>query len=455
MKSRLTVTAALIVAALPITAQAQVWTSDTRYAEGIGIRAGNLELHPSIGAEFGYDSNFFQRSGDTNGGLRPNEEIIDVWRLRVTPSFSVSSLTGARAAGSPPPTLHFNAAAHLAYNQIIADDSENDEANHARLGIGADAKLKLFPERAAGIDFFAAYVRAIEPANDPDFDRDWVRDTLRLGADVIWRPGGRLFEWSAGYNILLNYFEANPFQIYNNAQHQIRTRGRWRFLPRTALLYDGSYTFIRYMRETSQTNGDAVHSRIGLRGLVTNRLALLGMVGWAASFYENRQAGNTTFQARQYDSVVGQAEARWFLQPAPSEETLTAPVGLSSVALGYTRQFNNSYYGSFYQRDRGYGQFSLFVGGAIVGSLEAGVSRIAYPDVTVLGGQQVDSFTQVRYDARLFTEYRFIDTVGVNATIRFDQNVSPEVPILADPNVPQDDLSFTRWQAYIGLRWFM
>src|SRR5262245_38924184 len=125
MKFRLMVTAALIVATLPLTAKAQVWTSDTRYAEGIGIRTGHLELHPSIGGEFGYDSNYFQRSGNTNGGQAPQEEIIDVWRLRITPSFSVSTLSGERTAGAPPASIEFDASAHVAYNQIFAVDSEN------------------------------------------------------------------------------------------------------------------------------------------------------------------------------------------------------------------------------------------------------------------------------------------------------------------------------------------
>lgn len=455
MKSRLTFVAALIVATLPLKAHAQAWTSDSRYAEGVGIRAGNFEFHPSVGGEFGYDSNFFQRSGNTNDGQSPDEEEIDVWRLRVTPSFTLST-SKDRTPGAAAPAVDFTAGAHFAYNQLFAVDSENDEVNGARWALGADAKLSFFQQRPLGFDLFAAYVRAFEPENEPEEARNFDRGTVRAGGDVIWRPGGGLFEWSAGYNITFNYFEADTFKLYNNAQHQIRTRGRWRFLPRTALLYDGSYTFIRYTRETSQTNGDTISSRIGLRGLVTNRLALLGLVGWAASFYENRTVGANVFTARQYDSIVAQAEARWFFHPTPSADAASVPVGLSSAALGYTRQFANSYYGSFYQRDRGYGQFGLFLGNALVSSLEAGVSRVAYPDVT-LGGQQVEAFDQLRFDARFFTEYRFIETVGVNTTIRYDLVDSPAVPISTSPTGVQqtDDLSFTRWQAYIGLRWFM
>src|SRR5258706_13050003 len=43
-------------------ASAQGWLADRRYTEGAGIRTGDLELHPGIGGEVGYDSNWFLRS---------------------------------------------------------------------------------------------------------------------------------------------------------------------------------------------------------------------------------------------------------------------------------------------------------------------------------------------------------------------------------------------------------
>src|SRR5262249_12358835 len=82
------------------TASAQGWLGDRRYAEGAGIRTGDLELHPGIGGEVGYDSNWFYRShkeGPTiaNGGPDgpgksgpPADAVI----FRVTPSFYVSTL---------------------------------------------------------------------------------------------------------------------------------------------------------------------------------------------------------------------------------------------------------------------------------------------------------------------------------------------------------------------------
>ncbi|HZO12148.1 MAG TPA: hypothetical protein VFB62_02790, partial [Polyangiaceae bacterium] len=50
----------------------QTWLRDRRYREGAGIRVGDFELHPGIGADFGYDSNYLRRSEneDPIGSLR-------------------------------------------------------------------------------------------------------------------------------------------------------------------------------------------------------------------------------------------------------------------------------------------------------------------------------------------------------------------------------------------------
>src|SRR5450432_1616003 len=60
MKFCLTLAATVLLGAISLEARAQQpWLSDRRYGEGIGVRVGNLELHPGIAAEAGYDSNYF------------------------------------------------------------------------------------------------------------------------------------------------------------------------------------------------------------------------------------------------------------------------------------------------------------------------------------------------------------------------------------------------------------
>src|SRR5215213_4237100 len=119
MKQRLSVlVTACAVMAIPAVAEAQdqPFLRDRAYTEGIGYRVGDFELHPGIGAEFGYDSNFLHEA-DPTGALR----------LRITPSFSVSTLGRQRlgTAGGPPPTADFRAGFSLTYNEFFPVEDAN------------------------------------------------------------------------------------------------------------------------------------------------------------------------------------------------------------------------------------------------------------------------------------------------------------------------------------------
>src|SRR5215831_17243111 len=100
-------------------AQDQVWLKDRRYGEGIGIRTGDLELHPAIAGEFGYDTNYFLRSDRDPPGVRP----IDTLRLRITPSFSFGTITQERreneGGGTELPKVAFRAGVAASYSEFI------------------------------------------------------------------------------------------------------------------------------------------------------------------------------------------------------------------------------------------------------------------------------------------------------------------------------------------------
>jgi hypothetical protein len=441
MKKALIPLAAGLSAALsPLSAFAQGWIANPDYAEGIGIRVGNLEFHPSAGAEFGYDSNYFRASEE--------EGVVDLLRLRATLSATLSTLGPERRNAATPPDVAFSSGAHISYNEFLPLDSADAAARKQRgLAGGVRAHADFWPRGRVGFDLHAAYLRTLEADGSSDdlTSEGFNRGTARAGTGVKWRPGGGLFEWRLGYAGSFNHFDDDDFNQFRNWQHEINTRGRWRFLPRSALLFDSAYHLVRYSDEaTQQTDGDSVRARIGFNGLITYHFALLGLLGWASSFYESRPGA---LVARQYDSLIANAELRWFLMPRPDLDAATVASGLSSIALGYTRSFSNSYYGSFYQRDRGYLQFNMFLLGAVVGGLEFGVSRIGYPLVQVNGFEQ-PAFDQVRLDGKLFAEYRFTDTIATNATFLYDQ-------VSGSADVNNENLDYTRWQAFIGLRWFM
>ena len=419
--------------------------------EGSGIRTGNLELHPSVAGEFGYDSNYFQRGPDDP------DPVVDTLRLRITPSLTLSTLGRERketdTGTTAPPLLNFDFGGFLTYNEFIPLDDTDDFDNRSKLSGGLNASLELFPRRPIMWDIHAGYRRQVDPSDVASGDTDFDRHALRAGTGVTWSPGGGLFEWRLGYGVNATYFTEQGFDSLNNAQHVIETRGRWRFLPRTAAIYDGSYRIIRYSDEDAEdVNGEVIQSRVGLSGLLTNRFAFRVLGGWAASFYNTDE---------NFDGPVGNAELRFFLTPNPRLHEGSAMVGLSSIAVGYDRAYAHSYLGPYYQSDRGYLMFEYFIGGVIVTSLRGQVARNAYPTFTVIGDTDDDGVAdgpvpqdvhETRLGGTLFAEYRVTSIVGINATFEADRNIGGgDNPL---DTVPQDDLDYTRVQAYLGARVF-
>jgi hypothetical protein len=441
MKQRLVLAAALAATAVPITARAQLWLEDRQYREGVGVRVGDLELHPALGADFGYDNNYFLRAD--------SEDPAATYRLRVTPSLTLSTL-GAQRRNSldqgSPPSATFDAAAFATYHELFAADSNETDLMRSQrhLDLGASLNLKLLPHRPLGADVYADYLWIGEPSNNPepvdDPRNQFDRGVVRVGPGVTWRPGGGLFEWRLGYEAAYNYLSDND--QYNNVVQAIMTRGRWRFLPRTALLYDAQYRFIRYTNEGADVpaDGDVVRARVGITGLVTPRIGLLGILGWSSSFYEG--------VPQNADTILAQAEAKYYFQKSGSEDP--SPVGLSTLAIGYLREIQNSYLSSFYEKDRGYAQLTYYLGGAFVLRVQGGFSHIWFPT-----GLEYQEFSQNRIDARLFGEYRFSNSFGVNGSFLYDQTMSDTLVPVTMVTTPTDDLDYTRWQVYVGARWFM
>jgi hypothetical protein len=417
-------------------AQEQTWLKDRRYGEGIGIRAGDLELHPGIAGEFGYDSNYLLRA--------PSENPIDTFRLRITPSFSLSTVNAQRREGeapTEPPKVAFRAGIAASYSEFIATKSENAALMRDQRNVGASGNLQLtiLPQRPFSVDLGTDFLRTVQPSNDPTFN--YNRISARFGGGVTWAPGGGMFDWRLGYEYGLTYFEDVNFRNFSTGSHQINTRGRWRFLPRTALMYDASAAFIRYNNNPASysLNSNPVRARIGLNGLVTPWFAFLGMIGWASSFYEG-------VNAQQYDGLIAQAELKWYVTPNPSFDLSAVTLALSSIAVGYTRDFTNSYLGDFYARNRGYATLSYFFGGQFLLVLDGGVAATRYP--TIRGPVAHGPFTAIFLDPSLFGEYRFTNTVGINTTLRYTTNIT-------DVTIGGDALKWNRFEAFLGVRWFI
>ena len=449
------------------------WLLDRRYNEGIGVRAGDFELHPGIAGEVGYDSNWFLRTSNTGTNIAngaPAAPVVPAFAYRITPSLYLSTLSPQRREGdltSQPPSVAFRLGMNGTYRGFVGLSSDassplNDPSRSNNASIAADTQLDILPERPLGGDLTANYGRIIQPnTTNADPNLSFVRDEIGVGAEVALQPGSGTLDWRLGYKFYDVLFEQSEGVPYDNSTNEGFMRGRWKFRPRTSLVYEGSIRSVSYANQQSAAfvglvNSTPVRARIGLNGLITDRFAATALVGWGASFYDT-----TLPQQPQYDSVIGNAELKWFLSASPGIASASdIGLALSSIVLGYSRDFANSYLGNFYGIDRGYLKFFYFFAGRALLTLEGGFGAIEYPNMYWGPGVtpllRHTAFTDTRADATLFGEYRFSNTVGLNATVRYTANFSSnQVPEGTGMNPSLIDMSWNRLEAYLGIRWFM
>lgn len=463
MKIRGLVLAALTATTLlprAASGQDQPWLADRRYTEGPGYRVGDYELHPGLAAEFGFDSNFYLRasSGDAPG------EPVGALRLRVTPSFSFSTLGPQRKAGGgssqSPPAVEFSGGLSGTYNEFfpVSGIPAQKEAMWGQRNFSglADLRMNINPTRPWSGALNASLGRLFQPSQEQGalhsiFGEGYNRLTPTASAELVWNPNSGLLDWRLGYNFGATIFEADRFSSLTNLVHTFQTRGRWRFLPRSAVIYDARLGIVQYVNQGEKTGSMPLRVQLGYNGLITNNFGALLSVGWGASFYDPG-SGQGAEAVQDFDSVIGQAEVRYFLTPNPSVDPAAASSTLSTVALGFTRDFYDAYIGTFFERDRGYFKLTYFLGGRFVVIVDAGAGALINPTINT-GSIQTSGWTDVRVDASGFAEYRFKDAFGINTTLRYNTRVSDKT--IDIPGVGVDKLGWQQFEAYLGARWLM
>lgn len=460
----------------PKAASAQEWLKDRRYQEGAGIRVGDLELHPGIGAEIGYDSNWFLRTHKedprfVNGA--PANEPVGAGILRITPSFSVSTLTQQRLESPDgtttvqPAPVAFRGGVSATYREYFGTKEIRDQRN---VSGNANLRLDINQQRPVGFGVFANYTRLIQPSVVADPNLSFNRSDVNGGAEVIVLPGGGTLDLRAGYQVFAALFEETNGVPYTNITHEISVRNRWKFRPRTALFHDTSLRFINYPNANRALNylndSTPLRTRIGLTGLLTERFGALAAVGYGATFFKNGNAPSTF----QYDSINAQVEGTFYLSQAPgSLEPGQVTLLLSTLTFGYVRDFQNSLLGNYYDSNKGYARLVYNFGGRAIFQLDGYFEALGFPQpfyntgggpVAVNGanGQPTGDFTNFRVGGSFFGEYRFSEVVGVNATIDYQQMISDTQIEAGGTNAAGQtflfDLNWRRVQAFAGVRLF-
>ncbi len=434
-------------------ADRQIWLQNRQLLEGRGIRTGNFELHPGIGADFGFDSNAFYTSSTFSNQIRP------ALRLRVTPSFYVSTLGAQRSANSDStstalPTVNFRGGVGLIYSEWIGLQSGISLGNLRNLGAQGTLRFDFFPGRTWQFGLGADFVRTIQPGGQdgyigtPGSGNTLNRNTVLGNVELAYAPGRGVFEVRFGYNIQATLFD--DIAGNNSLTHTGFAKMRWRFLPRTALVWEGSVSRLSYLNSPDTTSAGLfsatpMSTRFGLAGLLTNRVSMTVLAGYTATFYE---LGDNA------DTPVGQAEVQWLIDAR------------SQLRGGFVRDVQQSYFGNYYIRNRGYANYAQSFGGKFVLTVDAGIGLYQYgylshrrgdpregvrytsPDIGGDFDASTGHFSATRIDGAVFGEYRLSDVFGLNATVRAETLISG----FKAPPTGTQPIDWTRVEAMLGVR---
>lgn len=426
--------------------EAQAWLADRDRAEGPGFRVGNLELHPGIGIEAGYDSNVFLEEENPQGsGI-----------MRVTGHVLLSTIGKERKEeGEAQETeqdrqmVQFRGGLNLSYYHYFID--EVDPNLSGDLGLN----LVVNPQGPFTLNLRESLGRTIRPFADRagaetiSYGRNQNLTEVELGL----RSRAGILQGTLGYGFEIDFFDEDRFQYANSITHHVRGGARWKFLPSTAVLYELDVAFQDYYKDQDQaptllSDNKRVNSRIGINGAFTNELSLAALVGYSAGFFDDPAADD-------YDNANARLELRW--QPQQTIRT----------RLGYERLFRPSFVGNYYKNDKLYAQADFLLLGALLLGVDSSISFIrsglaldgaAGTGMDLLGTQERRE--DIRVSAGIFGEYRVTNWLAFNATFRYIGDFTDfDFEQVTDPTtggllVPDPGGGYQKFEVWGGVRAF-
>jgi hypothetical protein len=337
--------AGLLVSAsfvLPGTGTAQAWLEDRADANGPGIRLGSsLLLHPGLGVEGGYDTNAIR-----------NADGLAAGRLRITPYIDLTTRGAKRRVEDdgtiekPKEKLRFGLGLAGFYDWYFSDEpAVQDQSDW---GLIFRTNLVALPESAISFLVDAAYSRVMIPYESSS-DRK-AYHLVSPSAGIIFRPGGGTLSFELGYRLNGIFFEDEAMREPDNrVNHEARFLTSWKVFPKTAIMTKIYFSPIRYLGgDSPNEDSNPIRALFGLQGLVTDRMGLSLFVGYGAGLYDSGD---------DFDSVIANAELMFFITPT------------AKIRLGGQRDFVDSFYANFYEKNGGYLSYDQLFGGLFLTSL--------------------------------------------------------------------------------------
>ena len=323
---------------------------------------------------------------------------------------------GEEAAGSRPdlilPKITFNAGLAGTLFYFL------DNRPPSNVEFDTAASMSVLPERPFGLDVGIGFSRLTRPFTAYSGSRSanfYAEDRILPSATLRAQSRSGVLRGSLSYAPGFRFFENDAFAYLNTITQEVTGLAAWKFLPHTALVYEGTASFTRYndlndpFAVVTISDSNRFMSRLGINGAITPHFSARVLAGYAVGFYENRALND-------FEDVIGEA-------------AIAYKVDVHSFELGYGRTVSPSAIGGWMQEDRGFLQASTLLARVFAVTLRGLAGRAHYGRVLDSSGLPLG----IDADTGLATSKR--DDTRVEGGLHAEYRVTNWLAILADLSV--------------------
>lgn len=333
----------------------------------VGLKIGEGRLHPFLDVGATYDSavGYFNRNSAGEAILSP--ELIFDFRGGTRFDLQTNSTT-----------IGFNGALeYLFYSGLLSPSSRALSRFQANVGL----ETAFNKDGAVEFDLGDNFLRSDRTQN-PVIGVGVLSLFNEVHVQAPIHPGGRALEitprvgWAVEFfdplltgavaGCAVNDITCNPNTLgkMNYSNLNFALTGRYKFLPKTAVVLDSSFDYRTYFDPTSTNRAANVfHVQAGLNGLISARISLTVMAGVVHDFGPS----NAT-------APIGQLQVSYI------------PTDLTTISIGYVRNvLPTPVYGVFAD-DRGYLTVKIgFLDGRLTLNGDVGVDYFSFYGVPTTG----------------------------------------------------------------------
>jgi hypothetical protein len=297
-----------------------------------GLKLGDEAiLHAGVFADIGYDSNVFYSGGQQTSAV-----------LHVSPRLEI---TNAERDGSIPGGTYYDLSAALDWRKYLSSDTTITQQDALNPSVGGTAEFSSGQILSLSLsDTFSRYQQAPYAPGSPI-----TTDNNMASASLRFAPGGGRLRVMLRYNNLITKYEGGYDSGSYMGNEGVLDIG-WRWLPRTTIYAQVAQGAITYFNSNAAVSSSyPLRTLLGLRGLLTEKLAVNIAAGYNNAFYSS---GDTPTG---FGNVGIVAEVNYTMSL------------LSRAGFGYHHDFVNSpFLGGYYNMDAIYGAFQQMVASRVV-----------------------------------------------------------------------------------------